>query len=53
MDGEFCRRRIVAEQRIFRHGVIPFGFMPGVTTEQLEQFADELDAKAAVPERLY
>ncbi len=35
------------QQRILRHGRIPLGFLPGVTLEQLEAFADRLDAEAA------
>lgn len=54
-DDEYCRRRMAAEQRIFQHGYIPWGFVPGVTTEQLERFADELDAeaKSREPEKQY
>lgn len=48
---EYCPRRLAAEVRIFQHGLIPWAFAPGATTEQLEQIANELDA--AVPERVY
>lgn len=44
MSDEFDPRRLAAEKRIFAHGLIPFAFSPRITTEFLEQFADELDA---------
>jgi len=49
----YCRRRLDVEQRIFRRGYISWGFLPGVTTEQLERFADHLDAEVAAEVEWY
>jgi hypothetical protein len=52
-DPDFCPRRIAAENRLFKHGYIGWGFAPGVTLEQLERFADHLDAEEPAPEKWY
>jgi hypothetical protein len=40
------RRHLDASRRIIEHGILPLAFLPQVTTEMLEAFADELDRRS-------
>lgn len=45
MTKEDAERHLKVGIRIYKHGYINWGFLPGITIEMLEQFADEIDLK--------